>query len=346
MATRNIAKVSATADIRNWPNAAGIGFYQGRFWGNFNGSTAPLTGSNPFGAVLLVDADNGSDTDTRLPYATIQAAVTAASAGDTIYVKAKNMASGATDPSNYAETIIIPAGKSRLSIIGIGGGPVQGSLPQIKIGAGAVAMLDIRSPGCTIANLGFNGSSSTGGGIVLTDDGGTTNTAFGTVITGCHFKNCKAHATNSKLGGAVYWSAAGGAWQVLISGNRFFNCIGSISLVGTTGSRPKDVVIDSNWFGSDAATSAIDSYIYGAGGSGFNDVSVTNNMFASDKPSIGSGSVALYMDLTGVVTGIVANNFFGTADGASFGAAGTDALVPTTVILAENYDEGGTFTRT
>jgi len=345
MATRFIDKAGALADIRNLPNAAGIGFFNGRFYGNFNGSVAPLTGGNPFGGVLLVDGDNGSDTDTRLPYATIQAAVTAASAGDTIYVKALDMASGASDPVNYAETIIIPAGKSRLSIIGIGGGPAQGNLPQIKIGAGTTAMLDVRSPGCTIANLGFNGASSTGGGIVLTDDGGTTNAAFGTVITGCHFKNCKAHATNSKLGGAIYWPADGGAWQVLIANNRFYGNVGSISLVGTSGSAPKDVVIDGNYFGADVET-AVDSYIYGAGGSGFVDMTITNNIFATDKPAIGSGSVALYMDLTGVNVGIVANNYFATADGAVFGATGTDALVPTTVLLVANYDEGGSFTRT
>jgi len=347
MATRFLYKANSLSEILNLPNATGIAEFGGRVYVNLNGTVAPISGTNPFGNVLLVDADNGSDTDTRLPYATIQAAVTAADAGDTIFVKAKNMASGATDPSNYAETIIIPAGKSRLSLIGIGGGSAQGSLPQIKIGAGSTAMLNIKSPGCLIANLGFNGGSSTGGGIVLTDDGGTANAAFGTVITGCHFKNCVVTSPDSRTGGAIYWPAAGGAWQVIIEGNHFYDNVGSISLVGTSGSRPKDVVIANNVFSASAATT-VDSYIYGAGGSGFNDVTVVNNVFTSVLPAIVAGSVVRYLDLTGAASGIVANNYFATAAG-TFGASGgaeDSGKVPTTVKLIGNYIESGLLART
>ena len=342
MATQFIQKVSSLTAIRNLPTGAGIGFYNGRFYGNANGTVAPL-GGPWFGDVQLVDADNGSDTDTRLPYATIQAAVTAASAGDTIAVRPRSISAGATDPVDYAETVIVPAGKSGLRIIGDANGLAQGAEPQIKIGSGSTAMITLRSPGCLIAGLGINGSGSTGGGILIDDDG-STKTAFGTVITGCHLKNCKAHATDGTKGGAVYWPAVGGGWQVRIEGNRFYGNVASIVLVGTSNDRPKDVVIAGNAFGADAAT-AVDAYIYGAGGSGFNDVVVSGNTFDTVLPNNTSGTIHRYMDLTGVASGLVAHNFFASASG-TFGATGNAGKVPTTVILAGNYIESGLLART
>src|SRR3972149_5216190 len=74
MATRFVNKAARLADITNHPTAAGIGFYGGRFYGNFNGTVAPLDGYPSFGNVLLVDGDSGSDTDERLPYVTINGA--------------------------------------------------------------------------------------------------------------------------------------------------------------------------------------------------------------------------------------------------------------------------------
>lgn len=343
MPTRFINKAQRLADLLNEPNASGIGVFGGQVYMNINGSIAPL-GGLPFTNVILVDGDDGSDTDTRLPYKTIQAAVTAASAGDTILIKAMDIAAGGTDPSNYAETIIIPAGKSGLRLIGIANGLAQGALPQIKKGSGSTALLTVRSPGCLIANLGFNGASSTGGGILLDDDG-STKTAFGTVIQGCHFKNCKGHATNSTLGGAITWSSAGGAWQVTIIGNSFFDNVGGIVLIGTSTDRPKDVKIIGNVFGGSAAGN-IDSYIYGAGGSGFNDVTIHSNVFTTVKPAIGSGTVARYVDLTGVASGIFSDNYFASTDTTTgFGAGKATAKIPTTVGIAHCYSDGGLIVR-
>jgi hypothetical protein len=202
-------------------------------------------------------------------------------------------------------------------IIGVSRGRTQGGLPQFKIGAGTTAMFDIQAPGVYIANLGFNGASSTGGGIKITDDGGSTYSSFGLTIENCHFKNCKCHATNGGLGGAIYWASTGGGWQVRIRGCRFYKNVADIVLVGTSGSRPQDVVIEDNVFSGPAAS--VDVNIYGAGGSGFDGVIIRNNEFTC-FPAVGSGSNAKPLVLTGCV-GMLCGNRFATS-GKTFGAAG------------------------
>lgn len=300
-----------------------------------------------FATNYYVDGDLGVDTNTGLSptsaLKTIQAAVTAAGAGSRIFIKPRAVAAGGTDPVNYAETIIIPPGKSGLWLIGTGGGPAQGNQPQIKIGAGSTAMITVRSPGCVITGLSINGGSSTGGGILLDDDG-STKSAFGTIISNCFFKNCVVTAHDSRAGGAIYWASGGGAWQVNIVGNQFYDNVGGISLTGTSNDRPKDIVISGNLFNA-SASSTVDSYIYGAGGSGFNDVTITHNVFASAKPSISSGNIALYVDLTGVASGIFSHNMIASASG-TFGATGNAGKVPTTVLIAGNYIESGLLART
>lgn len=306
-------------------------------------------------SVFFVDADNGSDNnDGKTPdtaKATIQSAVNAAAAankiykcGSTVYIKPKKIAAGATDPNSYAETIIIPAdGGDNMKLIGVSSNRTQGGLPQIKIGSGSTAMITIRAMGCTIANLGINGAGSTGGGILLDDDG-STKSAFGTTIVGCHFKNCKCTATDSRTGGAIMWSANGGAWQTSIIGNQFYKNVGGITLIGTSVSLPQDVLIANNDFLGTAAT--VDSYMYlVGGGSGMANVMVRDNYFASVLPALGSGSVVRYVDLTGC-TGIFANNYFASTDTTTgFGAAKASAKIPATVGIAHNYSDGGLIVR-
>lgn len=311
-----------------------------------NGVTSfgiPIVGNGyaPFpnkqGNVWFVDGTYGSDgyegTSVKRAFATIQAAVTKASASDTIYILPKVMAAGATDPVSYAETIIIPAATSNLSLIGVARGNTQGGLPQIKKGSGSTALLTIRAPGCLIANLGFNGSGSTGGGILLDDDG-STKSAFGTTITGCHFKNCRgSSATNAATGGAIQWASTGGAWQVRIENNRFYKNVGDIVLLGTSLSVPEDVVIKNNSFSDSAAVT--DCNLYLAAGSGMVGLTIRENAFGA-IPAVGSGTNATYAVLTNC-TGTMTDCNFGCS-GKTFGATG-NIKVPTTVLMANNYQE-------
>jgi hypothetical protein len=297
--------------------------------------------------IYFVDNDKGSDAnDGHSPdyaMATIQAAVTAAAAlnvttksGSTIYIKANYMAAGSTDPVSYAENVIIPAaGGDRMSLIGVSANRTQGGLPQIKKGSGTAALLTIRAPGVTVANLGFNGVKSADGTAllvgILIDDDNSTKTVIGTSIVNCHFKNCAGSSvTNGATGGAITWSANGGGWQALIKGNRFYKNVCDVSLKGTAQTVPQDVVIEDNIFSGPAAD--VDCNLYLAGGSGINGVIIRNNVFPAFPALAGTNTTNLV--LTGCV-GHMSGNMFNTA-GKTFGAAGNN-LVPTTVLMAGNY---------
>jgi len=299
----------------------------------------PLT----FGRYWYVDGDNGVDNDNsgqsiEKAKLTIQAAVTATDAGDVIFVKTLAMSTGALDPVSYDETIIIPPDKDRLSLIGVGTGRTQGGLPQIKIGAGSTAMLTVRAPGCYISNLGFNGASSTGGGILLDDDG-STKTAFGTTIEGCHIKNC-AGATSADTGGGIMWAATGGAWQSRIQNCSFFRCMGGVVLMGTTGSRPADVVIEDSIFYTND-TALVDCDVYLMGGSGVDGLLINRCVFASRTVPAYAGT-SRYLKLTGCSDGLISNsvvNCLGnvTATELTWGTAGTGGFIPTGVGIANCY---------
>jgi hypothetical protein len=326
--------------------------------GSFTGATRDLINSNfsmleamnagvyKGGASWFVDGTlgyAGNPGTFAKPFATIQSAVTAANAYDTIFIKPKKITDFSGDPTSYAETIIIPANKPHLSLVGLGGGPNQGNQPQIKKGSGSTALITIRAAGCTIANLGINGGSSTGGGILLDDDY-SAKTAFGTVIVGCHFKNCVGStATDCRTGGAIMWPAAGNAWQVSIIGNTFYKCVGGVVLMGTSNTAPQDVLIQGNRFMGTAAT--VDCYLYLAGGSGMASVVVDSNLFASVLPALGSGSIVRYVDMTGC-TGLFSNNIVaGVYTTAGFGAAKAAGKLPATVGIAHNYSDSGLIVR-
>lgn len=295
--------------------------------------------------VFYVDADNGNDNnDGKTPdtaTATIQQAVTLAAAanliykcGSTVYIKAKYVAGGATDPTNYAETIIIPAaGGANMRLIGVSNNRTQGGLPQIKKGSGTTALLTVRAPGCTIANLGFNGGGTTGGGILLDDDS-TTKTAFGTTIMNCHFKNCKKHSTHGSAGGAINFAPYGGAFQVRIAGNIFYKNVCDINIpVGVD--VLQDIVIEDNVFQS-AGTSATDVNLYF--GAACEAVTIRGNTFGA-LPALSSGDVGFYITTPTGFYGMISDNNFGS-NGLTFDADdGTGGRVAATCFFVRNYQE-------
>ncbi len=310
------------------------------------GGAGPMLKQNQ--DMWFVDGDVSADGGGRSwedPFKSIQSAVTAAGAGDTIFIAERTITATATDPVSYAETIIIPNAKSHLSLIGVSRGRTQGGLPQIKIGAGSTAMITVRASGCLIANLGINGASSTGGGILL-DDNGTTEVAFGTTIANCHFKNTTPPtATDARTGGAIYTSADGGAWQLHVVGNRFYKCYGGIVMVGTSLSVPQDWIIEDNVFSS-AANTDVDGDIYVAA-DGVKGLVIRNNHFATVDGCAGtSGDVQHYIELGAGTTGIICDNTFACKTGSedtplTFGASTHTAVkVPATVRMARNYGEG------
>lgn len=293
--------------------------------------------------VLHVNADNdGGDGTKANPFETFEEAIDEASAKTALLVWPLDMAAGATDPESYTENIVIPAAKSNMLIYGINWGRTQGGLPQLKVGTITTqAILTVRAPGCRVVNIGINGIGGTGGGILL-DDNGSTKTAFGSSIENCHLKNCVGPtATSAATGGAIQWGSGGGAWQSLIKGNRFYKNVGDVVLLGT-GTVPQDIVIEDNVFSGPAAN--VDCQLYLAGGDGMNGVIIKGNFFTA-FPALGSGAVLRFIDATGCI-GMLANNYFaGLGTTAGYGVGKIYADIPTTMLMAHNYSEGGLILR-
>jgi len=316
-----------------------------------------------FGTTLYVDGTNGADTNNGSSwgnaFATIQAAVTAAIAGDTILIAAKKIAVGANDPNSYAESIVIPAATTSLSLIGVSRGRTQMGLPQINPGGvtTGISLLTIRAGGCYIANIGFNGNSTAGAPInngILLDDNNSTKSASGTTIENCHFKNCAgATVGDARTGGAIVWSALGVGWQVLIKGNRFYKNVCDVCLLGTSTSVPQDVVIENNIFSGAAAD--VDCNLWLKGGAGMSyGIVIRNNVF-NQLPALSAGQVKRYIDATGC-TGMLVGCTFGCQVNVTggtrmtFDAGGSAAKIPTTVHVADCWaqsidkDESGMVT--
>ena len=306
-----------------------------------------LAVGNPWADYWYVDGDNGSDSANNgsavdKPTKTIQKAVDNAAEGDVIFVRPKTP--GIWDPVGYAETVIIPYTKPLLSIIGVGTGRTLGGLPHMEIATGSVAMITVRAPGCTIANLSFKGTGSSGGGILLDDDG-SIKAAYGTTVENCYFYECNGSAA-AATGGAIMWSADGGAWQLAVRNSYFMSNRAGIVLKGTGQSRPTDVLIEGCEFASWVSTE-IDIDIDLGNGSGAQGVIIRDCNFATvDVPAYaGAGTTARYLDLTGC-EGIVDNcGFACISEGASaksFDAAGTAAFIPTGVRFSRCYGESDT----
>ncbi len=297
------------------------------------------------GSYWFVDGDrsNGGGRSWADAFPTIAEAISAASAGDVIYIAPLEISAGDTDPSSYEENLTIPPAKSSLSLIGVSRGRTQGGLPQLKDGSTTTQeILRIRASGCLVYNLGFNGAGNTGGGVLL-DESASGYTAFGTTIAGCHFKNCKgATATNAATGGAIMWTSNGGAWQSSIVGNQFYKNVGDIVLKGTSGSVPQDILIQGNTF--QGLATSVDVHIL-TGGSGMSGLTVDNNTFADVLPALGSGTNVRYVILTGS-TGIFSNNSVaGSYTTTGFGAGQAAAKIPTTVGITHNYSDAGLIVR-
>jgi hypothetical protein len=293
----------------------------------------------------FVDGDksaNGSGTSWEDAFYDVESAAnnTSLTAGDTIFVAARTMSATSTDPVSYTENAVLDT--PSVSLIGVSRGRTQGGLPQLKVGSTTTSpVIDVKAPGCLIANIGINGVSATGGGVRLYDDGGSTAAAFGTSIVGCHFKNCVVTANDGRTGGAIYTTAGGGPWQLYIGGNRFYKNEADIVSVGTSGSIPQDWVIEHNEFSGPAAN--VDVNIY-TSSDGVNGLVIRDNTFSA-MPALSAGQVKRFVSLTGSV-GILYNNAFATNDG-TFKVAGSGGIVPATMFMAGNYQEStdavGTF---
>ena len=301
---------------------------------------AGVMSMNDTNGYWFVDGDKSADGGGKSwedAYNDVNSAVTAASIGDTIFVAGRTMAATSSDPVSYAQNVVID--KPQISLIGVSRGRTQGGLPQFKIGSTTTdPVISIKAPGVLIANIGINGVGGTGGGVKLFDDGGTTYCSFGTTIENSHFKNCQSTGKAS-TGGAI--TNLGAAWQMKISGCRFYKNRADIVL-GAVSSVPQDIVIENCEFGGDAVSSTVtDAHIYTADTLGL--VIKGCNFMTPDVPNYASGDADRYIYIVSSVGLISECNFAclvnPTASEVTFGAAGTAGIIPTTVRIANCWGE-------
>ena len=162
------------------PLPAGGSFYAG-WWGT---------------DIWYVDDENGSDTantgkEPEDAFKTLQKAITSAGMHDTIFMKPREIETGATHSAHgyYTGTNIIPADRTGLAIIGTGRGIGLGSSVQCMIEPDASSgdeAITVRSVGVTIENVGVKAISSSNGGIFASLADGN---AYGLTISNCFFKD-------------------------------------------------------------------------------------------------------------------------------------------------------------
>jgi len=266
----------------------------------------------------------------------------AIAAGDVFFVAGRTMAATDTDPISYTANLVVNV--PQVSIIGVSRGRTQGGLPQLKVGATTTSpIIETKAPGVMIANLGINGAGATGGGILLTDDGGSTAAAFGWSVLGCHFKNCVGtDSTDAETGGAIQWGSGGGAWQGLVSGCRFYKNTGDITLPDSANTIPQDIVVENCEFSGPAANTDCNVY---AGTGGINGLVIRDCTFSA-MPNITSGETKRYVSLVDSV-GIIANCYFAsitapTSAAGTFASNGSLGIVADTMFVSHCFGESTT----
>lgn len=249
----------------------------------------------PFATVYYVDTINGDDGYNGLSpssaKATIQAAVTAASAGDVIYINPQLYVVG-TGHARYTEDVTIALAKSNLSLIGVGRNKNNEFGVRMKTTGGYC--LTVAAPSCHIENMGFFVDG--GSGSFNFQNNGATNTQRGSdgpTFFNCHFKD----GTDRMVGGQ----------SPIFLNCRFHYPTGTLIIATSAVSSYGLQIIDCNFLDNNGAQTT-GPYIQ-AGGAHVYNVWINGCAFGR----IPSG--AKYIIFGGTLgTGLISNSFFNDDD--------------------------------
>lgn len=181
-------------------------------WG-WTGQDILNAGFSPFADILWVDDTDGSDENSGKNSSkakkTIQAAITASSAQDTIFIRTPAPNADASDPGEYIEDLTIPYAKHGLRLIGIGSSGTKNPYagPKIK-NATATELLTVNASGVHIENLQFNCTRNSGTyGLNFTGVAGYATLAGSVGFT---VKNCFIKNGSGTYGGIYVYGGYGG----------------------------------------------------------------------------------------------------------------------------------------
>jgi hypothetical protein len=293
------------------------------------------------GNAYFVDYDNGSNGNSGLEPTKakkdLASAITSSVAGDVIYIRPRPVLAADTDPQyivpSTAANWIVPRTHYNLSIIGAGPQLGSGQIHQTYLrGESTVttatlnsSTLTVKAPYCSVENLAFHRGGNTRSLLEFYGDGTSTANAWGSSANNCLFR-----FMNTSSFGAVHCLDS---WYCGVYNSHFYrNQIGFWA--HGSNSTVREIELRGNKFSGD--TTAVDAHIVITGGSG-RWIHIYDNYFCSGIPALSGGTYNVYIHTPAMATGaagLIANNYFATADATS------DVTEGTLVLRAGNYDGG------
>ncbi len=276
------------------PASGGVPPYVG-FWGgknifvDYDNGVASNTGTQPFDACKYLDT-----------------AISKAGTWSTIYVRPRIPDYVGGDPNGFAPTaaanLVTTAAQYGLSIIGTGTGRGPRSAGYITTIQGSATVtntpvLKVLGPYTDIENLHIKA-----GGVTAQPWVDLDSTAYGSVLY-----NCKLNQAN----GTTYGVAAClvSAWYCTVANNYFDRCNVGVGIYSVVSDPVGTEIANNEFFGVGGGSSYGDVVINASGGC--LRTIIRDNIFGHPIPS--AGYAKYIYSAGGTSTGIVANNFFGTA---------------------------------
>lgn len=282
--------------------------------------------ANPWSTPYFVDGDHGTAgalaDSPESAVTTVTLALAQASDGDVIYVRQRAPATDATDPTAYAENLVIPYAKYGMSIVGTGNNPHNPFYTQIKANAAGYGV-KIQAPSTTIENIDFNKGSATTGVIYFSGDVNTTDMGWGCLISNCHIRNASSAANAAVM---MY----GGSYNTLH--NIDFEACHTGVVIQSGGTYPiRSLRIqDCRFKGSNASAVA---------GTNIKDIGASCIVYELEvlRCYFERLPTGKFVNLTANTYGIIANCYWGEGD-ADCGTSGADINVPTSVFVIGSWD--------
>ena len=291
--------------------------------------------SSPWANHRFVDYDNGSDSwdglDPSHAFKTIQAAVTASSAQDVIYIRPRAYQLG-QGFRRYEEDITITQGgttgtgnvatNAQMSLIGVTPKLTPSDHLGVRLKYATATPLTIQAPGCHVENLGIFAEGAT---YAIYLQNGTSYVYQGHV--GASIYNCEIKGANIYSEACDETTIAGCRFQAMYDGT-----VAGIVLGNNTSQIKRPVIRGCEFIGGNANNMSgpcitMTPPVY--------DAVIRDCYFNADP----DGSI--YINISGAgSTGSISNCYFAVAD------ISTGRIVEGGLICSGIYDEGGLATAT
>ncbi len=288
--------------------------------------------------IFFVDGDNGNAGNTGLSpddsVALPSTAIGLSTRGGIVYVRPRTTTGSAQ--TYYVDNITMPVTKPNLQLIGCGAdvsNPYMGV--DVKASVVTTAVVTVNGAGCLVEGMRLAGTGQTADVVSILDisNNGTTTRGYGATIRGCRFANSKGHLINT--GAAV---AIDTAIFTKIEDCKFSDNLASITARSVYAAIQGLSITDCDFGGMILTGRDVDVFIVGDAEQvliqrcNFND-GLPNHGVVSRFISIQT-AYGLMADCNFAVSGANCTGFFG--------ADGSKGIIPTTILMSNNWMESTT----